>query len=165
MRIFRGGGRVVNSQGIISLYAGNYSPGFTSNGVLATSTTLDFPQNVAVDSSGNLFITDFTTNEVRRVDVASHIITDVAGNVFGPAVSGGDGGPATSATFETIYGVAVSPLTSNVYVSDENNNRVREVDSNGTINTFVSPTLSVPMVVSDSISRFLLPTARRRPFW
>ncbi len=46
--------RVVNSQGVISLYAGNYSPGFTSNNVLATSTTLDEVENVAVDASGKL---------------------------------------------------------------------------------------------------------------
>jgi Abnormal spindle-like microcephaly-assoc'd, ASPM-SPD-2-Hydin len=138
--------RVINSQGVISLYAGNYSPGFTANGVLASSTTLDFPETVAVDSTGNLYIADFTTNEVRRVDATSHIITDVAGNIFGPAASAGDGGPATSATFESIYGVAVSPVSGLVYVSDSNNNRVRFVDGTGTINTFIAPALSSPVV-------------------
>jgi Abnormal spindle-like microcephaly-assoc'd, ASPM-SPD-2-Hydin len=138
--------RVVNSQGVISLYAGNYSPGFSSNGVLATSTTLDFPETVAVDPTGNLYIADFTTNEVRRVDATSHIITNVAGNIFGPAASAGDGGAATSATFESMYGVAVSPVSGFVYVADSNNNRVRFVDGSGTINTFISPALSSPVV-------------------
>jgi trimeric autotransporter adhesin len=134
--------RVVNSAGTISLYAGDYSPGFTSNGVVATTTTLDAPQSLAVDATGNLFITDFVTNEVRRVDATTHIITDVAGNVFGPSIDSGDGGPATSATFTSLFGVAISSLNGDIYIADIYNNQVRVVNSAGTINTFVAPTLT-----------------------
>ncbi len=137
--------RAVNSQGTINLYAGNYSPGFTSNNVLATSTTLDEPENLAVDASGNLYIADNTTNEVRVVNASTHIITDGAGNAFGPSAYGGDGGPATSATFFTVVGVAVSPTTGNLFIADMFDNQVRTVDkSNGVISTFVAPTMTIP---------------------
>ena len=91
--------RAVNAQGVINVYAGNCSPGFTSNNVLATSTTLDEVENVAVDASGNLYIADNTTNEVRVVNSSTHIITNAAGNLFGLNAYSGDGGAATSARF------------------------------------------------------------------
>jgi len=139
--------RVVNSSGVISLYAGTYLSAFTSNGVVATSTTLYEPVGVAVDSAGDLFIADNITNEVREVNATSKIITDVAGNVFGPSANGGDGGPATSATFLSLWGVAVSPVNGNVYIADEDNNQVRVVNGGGTISTFVAPSLTFPSTV------------------
>jgi hypothetical protein len=139
--------RVVNSSDVISLYAGTYLSAFTSNGVAATSTTLYEPMAVAVDSAGDLFIADNITNEVREVNATSKIITDVAGNVFGPSAYGGDGGAATSATFLSLWGVAVSPVNGNVYIADEDNNQVRVVNG-GTISTFVAPSLTVPSTIA-----------------
>ena len=137
--------RAVNAQGVINLYAGNYSPGFTSNNVLATSTTIDEPENVAVDASGNLYVADNTTNEVRVVNSSTHIITNAAGDVFGLNAYSGDGGPATSATFFTVWGVAVSPTTGNLFVSDMLNSQVRTVDKTShIITTFVAPTMTIP---------------------
>jgi ASPM-SPD-2-Hydin domain-containing protein/centrosomal CEP192-like protein/NHL repeat-containing protein len=141
--------RVVNSSGVISLYAGTYLSAFTSNGVAATSTTLYQPLSVAVDSAGDLFIADNITNEVREVNATSKIITNVAGNVFGPSAYGGDGGPATSATFVSLWGVAVSPVNGNVYIADEDNNQVRVVNGAGTISTFVAPSVTFPSTIID----------------
>src|SRR5271170_2269776 len=139
--------RVVNSSGVISLYAGTYLSSFMSNGVVATSTTLYEPMAVAVDSAGDLFIADNITNEVREVNATSKIITNVAGNGFGPSAYGGDGGPATSATFVNLWGVAVSPVNGNIYIADEDNNQVRVVNGAGTISTFVAPSLTFPSTV------------------
>ncbi len=135
---------MVNSSGVISLYAGNFKFGFTANGVAATSTTLDDVENIALDSSGNLYISDATTNEIREVNATTHIISDVAGNIFGLDAYGGDGGPATSGTFEFVWGVAISPTNGQIYISDIDSNQIRFVNSDKTINTFVAPTLSEP---------------------
>ncbi len=136
--------RFVNSTGTINLYAGNYLPGFTANNVAATSTSLYSPEGLAVDASGNLYIGDFTTDEVRVVNSSTKVITDAAGNVFGPDVYAGDGGPATSATFESVWGVAVSPTTGNLFVGDLFNSQIRTVNkSTGVITTFVSPALTL----------------------
>ena len=100
---------------------------------------------VAVDASGNLYIADGVTNEVRFVNHTTHLLTDAAGNAFGPTAYSGDGGPATSATFFTVRGLAVSPTNGNLFISDMFDSQVRTVDKNsGIISTFVAPTMTTP---------------------
>ena len=104
--------RKVNTSGIISTVAGiggslNY--GFTGDGGLATSAKLNKPQSVSLDNSGNLYISDYTNNRIRKVN-ASGIISTIAGNGQssvlgdGPAFYGGDYGVATSASVSAPYG-------------------------------------------------------------
>ena len=50
----------MNAAGIISTYAGNGTMGYSGDGGPATAATLFFPQNLAVDSSGNLYIADWS---------------------------------------------------------------------------------------------------------
>lgn len=61
--------RQVNTSGIINTFAGNYSmgPGYTGDGGAATNGELDAPTGVAVDSSGNVYMTDSVNNLVRKV--------------------------------------------------------------------------------------------------
>ena len=137
--------RAVNAAGVINVYAGNYTTGFTADNVPALSATLDQPMGVAVDASGNLYIADGVTNEVRFVNHTTHLLTDAAGNAFGPTAYSGDGGPATSATFFTVRGLAVSPTNGNLFISDMFDSQVRTVDKNsGIISTFVAPTMTTP---------------------
>ena len=119
--------RVVLSTGIISTYAGTPgTQGFPTSGAAATSTPLSFPGGVAADANGNLFIADENDNVICRVDVASKILTIVAGTgAFGFS---GDGGPATSATMAAPDGVALDSA-GNIYISDAENAVIREVFS------------------------------------
>ena len=121
--------RRVDSNGTITTYAGTpQTPGSPTNNVLATSTRLRAPVAVAVDANGNLFIADQNSDVVCRVDVASKIITIVAGTgTFGFS---GDGGPATAATMQGPDGVAVDGAE-NLYISDAENAVVREVFASG----------------------------------
>src|SRR5262249_27421508 len=82
---------------------------------------------VAVDQAGNLFIAD--SNRVRRLDSAG-VLSTVAGD--GTFDSGGDGGPATLAQFAGITGLTVDP-TGNLFVIDQSGNRIRMVDTGGTV--------------------------------
>ena len=137
--------RAVNAAGVINVYAGNYTTGFTADNVPALSATLDQPMGVAVDASGDLYLADGVTNEIRLVNHTTHLLTDAAGNAFGPSAYSGDGGPATSATFFTVRAVAVSPTNGNLYISDMFDSQVRTVDKNsGIISTFVAPTMTIP---------------------
>jgi hypothetical protein len=79
---------------------------------------------VTVDSAGNLFIGDSLNSAVRRVDAASGIITTVAGN--GTPAFSGDGGPATAAALNYLFGVALDN-SGHLFIGDIANNRVREV--------------------------------------
>ncbi len=106
--------------------------GYFGDGGSATSAQLNFPYSVAVDSAGNLYISDTTNTVVRKVDAATQIITTVVGNGTGGFV--GDGGPATAAETAGPYGLAVD-AAGNLYIGDRNNNVVRKVDAGGTITT------------------------------
>jgi len=117
--------RVVLGTGVITTYAGiPKTPGFPTNNVAATSTSLNGPVGVAVDTAGNLFIADQNDNVVCRVDATTKIITIVAGT--GPAGYNGDGGAATLATLQVPNSVAVDSA-GNIYISDAMNAAIREV--------------------------------------
>ena len=124
--------KVAAGTGIITTYAGNGTADYTGDNVAATATSLYFPNGVAVDAAGNLFIADTGNDRIRRVAVASGIITTVAGSDF--VGFGGDGGPATSAQLLLPYDVSVDAV-GNLYIADRNNFRIRRVDVTGIIST------------------------------
>jgi sugar lactone lactonase YvrE len=120
--------RKVDSKGIISTVAGGGSGG---DGGPATQAGLGWPIDVAVDIAGNLYIAEQGSQRIRKVDT-NGIITTIAGT--GNKGFSGDGGPALEAELDTPLGVAVDPA-GNVYFSDEGNERIRRIDTNGTIKT------------------------------
>jgi len=120
-----------NIGNIITTVAGNGTGGYNGDGGFATNANLAGPDDVAVDASGNLYIVDYTTNVVRKVD-ANGMITTVAGN--GDWGYTGDGGLATNATFNGPDGIAVD-ASGNLYIADSGNTVIRKVDPNGFITT------------------------------
>jgi len=121
--------RCINlTTGTITTVAGNGS--FTPvNGVAATQSGLLDPYDVAVDNAGNIYIALLGENAIRRVELTG-TINRVAG---GTAGSGGYGGPATTAQLDHPQGVAV--FNGHVFIGDSFNNRVRMVNTAGTIST------------------------------
>jgi sugar lactone lactonase YvrE len=116
--------RVDHTSGIITTVAGNGTAGYSGDGGPATSASFLQPYEIVVDGPGNIFVADVFNNRIRRVDAQSGIITTVAGN----ATQGfaGDGGPATSASLNNPYGVALGS-SGNLLIADSANNRIREV--------------------------------------
>ena len=123
----------ISTSGVITVVAGNGTPGYSGDGGPATSAQLWGVVGVAVDSSGNLYITDQSNQRIRKVDT-SGIITTVAGN--GNYGYSGDGGPATLAQVASPNGLAVD-AAGNLYIADSSNNRVRKVTPAGVISTVV----------------------------
>ena len=120
--------RKVDSAGTITTIAGTGESGDGGDGGPAIQATLYYPRGVAVDSTGNLYIADTRNNRIRKID-STGTITTIAGTGFG-----GDGGPANQASISSPRGVAVDG-GGNLYIADTENNRIRKVDSTGTITT------------------------------
>jgi gliding motility-associated-like protein len=120
----------ISSGGTIALYAGTGVQGYSGDGGVATQALLYQPAWLGIDPNGNLYFTDQEGIYIRMV-TAGGVISTVAGN---PAqhFSGGDGGPFTAATFNSIRGI-VSDQAGNLYISD--NNSVRRVNTAGIIST------------------------------
>src|SRR5438876_568547 len=118
---------VVAATGDIQTVAGNGNARFTfsGDGGPAISGALYLPEDVYVDSSGNIFIADTGNNRVREVVAATGNIETVAGNgSYGS--SSGDGGLATSAQLNDPWSVFVDG-SGNIFIADRDNNRIREV--------------------------------------
>ena len=123
--------RKVDLNGTITTVAGNGIEGYGGDGGPAAGAQLDEPSAIGVDKSGNLYIADVYNDRIRKVDTQG-IITTVAGN--GSSGYAGDGGPATSAMINSPWAVAVD-ISGNLYIADDENRRVRKVDTNGIITT------------------------------
>lgn len=117
--------RKVDTFGVITTVAGNGSgcnsgPNDTPIDNVPAVDSGVCPSSVAVDAAGNLYIADFNSGRIRKVDT-SGIITTIAGG----GTSGlGDGGPATSAQLQFPSDVVVD-ASGRIYVSDTGNSRVR----------------------------------------
>lgn len=125
--------KVTKSTGYISTVAGNGTAGFSGDGGAATSAKLFAPRGVAVDGSGNIYISDNGNVRIRKVTVSTGIINTVAGT--GTPGYNGDGGAATSAQINNNMGICIDG-SGNFYIADNLNYRIRKVTvSTGNIST------------------------------
>ena len=121
--VFPNTGGIIQTGGTINTVAGNGS-GFSGDGGPATSAGLLLPLGVFVDGSGNIVIADSGDYRIREVVAATGNIQTVAGN--GTAGFSGDGGPATSASLLSPFGVFVD-VSGNIFIADSGNSSIREV--------------------------------------
>jgi NHL repeat len=115
--------RRVDTNGIITTVAGNGTAAYAGDGNAATNASLNYPDGVALDTTGNLFISDEDNERIRKVDT-SGLITTIAGN--GSYGYSGDGVAATNSSFSSPTSVAMD-ANGNLFVADKYNNRIRKV--------------------------------------
>jgi sugar lactone lactonase YvrE len=126
--------KLVLSTGVVNTVAGMVrSCGYSGDGSAADSAELYYPQAIAIDAAGDLFISDTGNCVIREVSAATGTINTIAGDhTCGFA---GDGGAATSAEIHDVLGITVDSSGTNVTISDTNNNRIRQFAVGGNITT------------------------------
>ncbi len=129
--------REVSADGTIQTVAGGGSLAATGagQGGPATMAQLMQPRNVAFDTSGNIYISDFGANQVYRVTSAG-ILSLVAGT--GTAGFSGVGTSALLAQLNAPAGLAVDSSGA-IYIADSGNNLVRKVYNGVIIDVFNTP--------------------------
>ena len=110
--------KVVLATGVVTTVAGSGAAAFTN--ATGTAASFNYPYDVALDGSGNLYVADQYNNAVRKIVLASGAVTTLAGG-FSPAYS--------------VSGVAAD-ASGNVYVADVGNSMIRKiVVSTGVVST------------------------------
>ncbi len=125
--------RRVGRDGVITTVAGGGKLHVEQapNGTLGTKVWLRHPSYLAIDSAGNVYMSDFWANVVIRLSPDGRI-THIAGS--GIKGFSGDGGPATRARLDFPTGLALTK-SGDLYISDSWNNRIRLVTRQGIIVT------------------------------
>jgi sugar lactone lactonase YvrE len=125
--------KVSAESGLITTIAGNGKSGETIEGSSALATSFKAVDGLAIDSVGNLFISDGNQGKIFEVHAENGTISKVAGG--GKSGFSGDGGPALDASFYFSKSIALDSA-GDLFVADVENCRVRRIDrATGIINT------------------------------
>ncbi|MDA0264928.1 MAG: hypothetical protein O3A93_12005 [Chloroflexi bacterium] len=117
------GVRRVDSNGIMSTFAGTGQPGYSGDGGPALTATWGAPKAIRCDHHDNVIVVDTENNAVRLIDAETGIVMTIAGGHQG---GDGDGGSATEAGLERPHGCGID-RNGNLYIADGINHRVRVV--------------------------------------
>jgi sugar lactone lactonase YvrE len=141
--------RKITPAGVVSTLAGSGSAGRT-NGT-RTSASFSFPEGVAVDGSGSVYVADAGNSLIRKI-TAEGVVTTLAGATN----TGNSDGISNAASFYNPFGVAVDANT-NLYVTDANNNLIRKVTPNGQVTTLAGSTMAAAANGNGAEADFNLP--------
>ena len=118
----------VTPAGVVSILAGNASTPGSADGTGAAA-TFNTTCGITADTSGNLYIADFFNNMIRKITPGG-VVTTLAGSL----TTGYADGTGTSATFSGPTGITAD-ASGNLYVSDQNNQRIRKITPAGVVTT------------------------------
>ena len=118
--------------GIISTVAGDATVGFSGDGGPATQAQMREPNDCILDGKGGLLIADVQDQRIRRLDIASGIMSTFAGT--GEKEHTGDGGKASEAGIFGARAICVDG-SGNTYVCEREGNTLRRIDADGIITT------------------------------
>jgi sugar lactone lactonase YvrE len=114
--------KISASTKVITTIAGSGQKGFSGDGALATTASLDSPFGIAVDQAGNVYISDSGNGRIRKVTAGTGIITTIAGG----GASSGDAADATTVLLRFPAGIAVDSA-GNLFIAEIFGYKIRRV--------------------------------------
>ncbi|MBI1764934.1 MAG: hypothetical protein HYR56_26285 [Acidobacteria bacterium] len=128
--------RKVNaSDGRISTIAGTGIAGYNGDDIPASTARLNETRLLTLDNAGDLLLADQGNNRIRKITLATGVITTVAGSGVGGF--SGDNGAPTAAMLSFPTGIAVD-AQGNMFIADGGNHRIRKVQAASNVRTVAS---------------------------
>jgi sugar lactone lactonase YvrE len=121
--------RKISAAGTVTTLAGLAGIRGSADGI-GSAAQFDYPQGVATDNNGNVYVSDLHNQTIRKISAAG-VVTTFAGLAD---VLGSDDGTGSAARFNYPSGVATD-RSGNVYVTDSSNQTIRKIDASGTVTT------------------------------
>jgi sugar lactone lactonase YvrE len=121
--------RKITPAGVVTTLAGTVGVTGSTNAT-GTDASFSFPQGVAVDTAGNVYVADYGNHLIRMISPVG-VVTTLAGNV---RTAGSTNATGTDASFFLPQGVAVD-TAGNVYVADTSNHLIRKITPAGVVTT------------------------------
>ncbi|MCE7991774.1 MAG: T9SS type A sorting domain-containing protein [Roseivirga sp.] len=115
-----------DTQGNKTVLAGNGTGSANGTG---TDARFYYPRDLLLDGNGNLYVSDQGNNSIRKIELATKVVSTVAGGTRGT-----NDGTGTDAQFSGPFGLAMD-AESNLYVADRFNYAIRKIDPNGVVTT------------------------------
>lgn len=122
--------KISASTGIINKIAGTGVAGFSGDNGPALTAQLNSPHGILLDAAGNLVFCDKSNHRIRSINLATGIITTIAGS----GVSGTYDAPASIASFNLPDDIAYDPA-GNLIIADLGNNKMRMLSTDGNVYT------------------------------
>jgi sugar lactone lactonase YvrE len=148
--------RKIGIDGMVTTYAGTGTAGYLDGP--AAEAKFSQPINICLDGSGNMYVSDFLNQRIRKIS-SDMMVTTIAGT----GVAGLLDGPADQAKFNYPRGICLDD-TGNIYIGDSWNHRVRKISLEGMVSTWAGGgiTIGVQSVgdyvdASDTAARFYTP--------
>lgn len=138
---------------VVATLSGSIGGRGYANGVGAAARFND-PHNIAIDTNGNIYVSDYANAVIRKVAPDS-TVTTLAGS---PGVTGSSDGTGAGARFAGPRGLAVD-AAGNIFVADAANNTIRRVTPLGVVTTFAGATTAGYINATGTAARFSNPVA------
>ena len=129
--------RKITAIGVVTTLAGTAGSSGSSDGT-GSAARFQYPNGVAVDSSGNVYVADTLNHSIRKI-TAGGVVTTLAGAAF---FYGNADGAGSVARFSYPNGVAVDS-SGNVYVADTLNHTIRKITAGGVVTTLAGTAVSI----------------------
>lgn len=139
----------ITPAGVVSILAG--SGNITHADGKGSVAGFQYPFGLAIDAKGNLYTND--DGYVRKITPDGTVIT-----IAGTGVNGHADGPASTATFGALEGIAID-AKGNIFVSDNEYFNIRKISTSGVVSTFAGSGASGIVDGNGTAAEFALPQA------